>query len=206
MTFINPDLDWYTDISKREGVSPRCPFANVHRCPRYYYSLNLLGNAGTTTKIKPEKIQELDSLWDKTDILPVVAEHDTGITSYDEKVSSYSNFCPEISFDIFGLFASYLHRYGDEFEREYTHEQLKTDKHPNDWRWNWAHVSPLHYLKCPVYSQLLSRQSNLYQELPKSELDDEMLELKPGIAGFTINIKVLLTRLARWWLKQLSSK
>src|SRR6266478_1120232 len=46
-----PTLKWYTDISASKSLSPRCPFASVHRCPRYYQSVSLLGEAGVATAI-----------------------------------------------------------------------------------------------------------------------------------------------------------
>ncbi len=73
MEFIYPDIDWYTEISEQKKATPRCPYANVHRCPRYFSSLYLLGEEGVTTKIKPEKVKELDEFWEKSDLLPVVA-------------------------------------------------------------------------------------------------------------------------------------
>lgn len=79
MDFIYPDLSWYSEISDQKNVSLRCPYANVHRCPRYYSSLYLLGNAGITTKMETEKIQRLNELWNKSDLLLVIAEHDTSI-------------------------------------------------------------------------------------------------------------------------------
>ena len=60
MAFIYPDIDWYTGISEQKHVQPRCPYANVHRCYRYYASLYLLGEANITTKMKSEKIKELE--------------------------------------------------------------------------------------------------------------------------------------------------
>ena len=204
MSPINPDLEWYTATSKLEGVTPRCPFANVHRCPRYYSSLYLLGDVKLTTRMKPEKIRELDALWDKSDVLPVVAEHDTGITSYGGKTSSYSNFCPEISFDVFGLFADYLHRYADEIDRNIAHDRLKHKVNRVDWRWQWESVSPLHYLKCPVYSQLLNQSTSSGKTQSESTVKSELVELKPGVFGINLNVRELLTRLARWWLSRTS--
>lgn len=200
MAFIYPDLDWYTGISKVENVPPRCPYANVHRCPRYYHSLYLMGDSGITTKMKPEKIKELDTFWAKTDILPVVAEHATNITGYGDKNSGFSNFCPEISFDVFGLFADYLHRYADEIDNDVAHSRLEKEAHPKDWRWQWESISPLHYLKCPVYSQLMSRPSEITEERINIPSPAEMVEVKPGFMGINLNLKVLLTRLAKWWL------
>lgn len=202
MAFIYPDLEWYTGISIREGVSPRCPYANVNRCPRYYYSLYLLGKIGTTTKIKPEIIEELDSLWEKSDLLPVVDEHDTQLTGNTDKTLGYYNFCPEISYDIFGLFADYLHRYSDEIEHDFAHEQLTGEAHDKDWRWQWANISTLHYVKCPVYSQLLTRVETDTKQLPSSGEVNELVEIKPSIMGISLNMKELLNRLARWWLKR----
>jgi len=95
MDFIYPDLSWYSEISDQKNVSLRCPYANVHRCPRYYSSLYLLGN------------------WNKSDLLPVITEHDTSIMGSDGNKSGFSNFCPEVSFDIFGLFAVSLFPYTD---------------------------------------------------------------------------------------------
>ena len=39
MSNINPSLEWYAGESVRRGLpTQRCPFASVHRCPRYYQS------------------------------------------------------------------------------------------------------------------------------------------------------------------------
>jgi hypothetical protein len=162
MEFIYPDIDWYTKISEENKITPRCPYANVYRCPRYYSSLYLLGESGIATKIKSEKVKELDELWEKSNLLPVVAEHDTAITSSVNRHTGFSKFCPEVSYDVFRLFAVSLHRYADEIDAESAHEQLKEKAYPKDWRWLWAHVEPLHYLKCPVYSQLLSNPIPIY--------------------------------------------
>ena len=105
MTYIYPDINWYTVISEQKNVQPRCPYANAHRCYRYYASLYLLGEANITTKMKEEEIKELESFWTKSDLLPALAEHDTGISGPDGRTTGFSNFCPEVSDDIFGLFA-----------------------------------------------------------------------------------------------------
>jgi hypothetical protein len=177
MAFIYPDLEWYTGISKVENVPPRCPYANVHRCPRYYHSLYLMGNAGITTEIEPEKIKEMDTFWAKTDMLPVVAEHAAGISGSGDKKTGFSNFCPEISFDVFGLFADHLHRYADEIDTGVAHSQLEKKAYPKDWRWQWENVSPLHYLKCSVYSQLVTRLPGATKENSRAPTPAEMVEV-----------------------------
>jgi hypothetical protein len=60
----NPDMDWYLRLSSARHVTPRCPFASVKRCPRYYQSLSLLGEAGNT-KIPAEEDDLLKALWER---------------------------------------------------------------------------------------------------------------------------------------------
>ena len=202
MDFIYPDLSWYSEISDQKNVSLRCPYANVHRCPRYYSSLYLLGNDGITTKMETEKIQKLNELWNKSDLLPVITEHDTSIMGSAGNKSGFSNFCPEVSFDIFGLFAVSLFPYADGIDRGVAHAQLAKEAHPKDWRWNWAHVEPLHYLECPVYSLLITRPAINKSEILKEKTTQEIIELKPGFMGISVNIRAALSRLAKWWLSK----
>ena len=51
-----PDFQWYSAESRRLELAPRCPFAAVHGCPRYYQSLSLLGRAGNTAIPKEENM------------------------------------------------------------------------------------------------------------------------------------------------------
>lgn len=116
-------------------------------------------------------------------------------------ISKQNNVPPRCPYanDVFGLFAVSLHRYADEIDRDTFHVQLRKKAYPKDWRWNWAHVEPVHYLECTIYSQLIS------QPTPNSTLDtnpQEMLEIKPGFMGISLNIRVLLTHLCKWWLSK----
>lgn len=194
MKYIYPNLEWYTGISNLKGTQRRCPYANAHRCPRYYSSLLLLGREGITTQIRPDKSRELDELWDKSDLLPVVAEHDTSITNIGGKTSSFSNFCPEISFDVFGLFAVYLRHHSDEIDKETLPEK--------DWRYYWANIKPLHYLNCQVYSQISSKLASISVEPSKELFTQELIEVKPTFMGISLNIKVLVARLCKRWLSK----
>jgi len=205
MEFIYPDLDWYSEISERKKAPLHCPYANVHRCYRYFSSLFLLGESGITTQIKPEKVKELEELWKNSDLLPVIAEHDTGITSIGDKKSSFSNFCPEVSFDIFGLFAVYLHRYSDEIDIDTAHAQLEKKAYIKDWRWQWENVESLHYLMCPVYSQIISKPDPISNETISGQTNKEIIEVKPGFMGISLNIKALITRIAKRWMSKQDS-
>jgi len=202
MEFIYPDIDWYTGISEQKHVQPRCPYANVHRRYRYYASIYLLGEAKITTKMEDKKIQELEDFWKNSDLFPVLAEQDTGISGPNGKTTGFSNFCPEVSYDVFGLFATSLHKYADEIDIETAHRQLGKRAYPKDWRWNWASVSPLHYLECPVYSQLIGSHSSLTTPSSENDHEQDLIEVKPGFMGISINLRSLLTRLSKWWLSK----
>lgn len=133
---------------------PRCPFQNVNACPRYFYSLSLLGNHGCTRIAKAEDTR-LTEYWNDHPLAPQTAEQDTGISSTDKGVSAYHNLCPEVAFDRFGYFASYLSTHADELDTGFAHEALAKESAPsNDPRWNWRSITPQHYAACPFYSQL----------------------------------------------------
>lgn len=202
MEYIYPDLEWYTGISEGKKVSPRCPYANVHRCPRYYASLYLLGQAGVMTKMNLEQVKKLDKYWNKTDLLPTVREHAPSVSGSNDKKTEFSNFCPEISFDVFGLFAIFLSRYADENDRDSAHSFLSKSAFPKDWRWNWSSVEPLHYLECQVYSQLLLQPLQPSSGNIVDAASGEIVEVKPSFMGISINVKRILTRLVRWWLSK----
>jgi len=199
MKYLYPDKKWYTDISELKHASPLCPYANVSRCPRYYSSIYLLGKAGISTKIDSDTIIKLDKFWQNSTLIPVVLEHDTGVMGSNGKKTSFTNFCPEISYDIFGLFAISLHRYADEIDSNTAHAKLSKSSYPKDWRWQWSHVDPLHYIECPLYSQLLSNPiTDSVKTLSEQEMQ-ELIEVKPSFCGVSLNIKVLITRLISWF-------
>ncbi|MYD61723.1 MAG: hypothetical protein F4W91_11840 [Gemmatimonadetes bacterium] len=157
MPTVIPDLDWYLEKSKTQGISPRCPHATSDSCPRFYQSLSLLGNAGST-KISKEEDDRLLKKWEKTDLWPKTKEQATSIGGSDNNYHHFSNYCPEVAFERFGYFASSLARYADEIDMDNAHERLaKTGSTENDWRWHWASIQPQHYSECPLYSILSHR-------------------------------------------------
>ena len=194
MVAINPDLDWYTGLSKVDGVSPHCPYANVYKCPRYYHSLRRLGDTSMITSMSPETIQELDTLWKGNPFVPVIAEHETSVWSSGKREWGFKNFCPEVSFDVFALFADNLYRYADEIDAK------SGEAYPPDhWRRVWAFISPLHYLKCPLYSQLLTSQPSPTTAEASAQNQREILEIKPGVGGIKIDIKALICWITKWF-------
>ncbi len=152
---VQPDFEWYKQQRKGERLPPRCPFISVHKCPRYYLSLSLLGKVGTTTTVDGD--DQLFKRWEKSNLWPVTLEQEPDVMGSGEgeleSHKSYSRFCPEVSYDAFGWFASGLYDLGDEIDRETRHRQL-SGVPTSDWRWAWAALSPMHYTECPLYSML----------------------------------------------------
>lgn len=158
MDRINPDIDWCRKISQELNVTTRCPFSTVDECPRYYQSLSLLSSAGHTA-INPEKDEMLKKKWERSDLWPTIDEQATSISGAPGRKKSFSNFCPEVVYDSYGLFASDLFPYHDEIDHGIKFG-LK-EKMPNGhWIFDWAHVSKVHYTDCSIYSPLkLKRES-----------------------------------------------
>jgi hypothetical protein len=152
---IIPDFEWYsTQGAKRASGTPRCPFASTERCPRYHHSRSLLGEAGFT-RMDASEDERLDQRWRQLGLMPQTAEQSTTVISSGDKTQGYWNFCPEVSYDSFGHFASDLHRYADEIDIDNAYHRLGKIKAPRtDWRWSWALVRPMHYSECPLYSVL----------------------------------------------------
>lgn len=194
MQNVYPDIEWYSKQSMLRDLPVRCPYANVHTCPRHYQSLSLLGQTGFITRIALPTDDALLQRWKASPLWPVVDEHATAIGNR----SSFSNFCPEVTFDVFHLFASSLGSYSDEIDRDAAESAIIADGSLNskDWRLNWSHVTAMHYSECPLYPQLAHTTQSKQSDKP-----EEIISVKPGAFGVSVNVKHLLTRLAKWWLQ-----
>ena len=135
----------------------RCPFATVEACPRFYQSVSLLGQAGSTSIPKREDARLL-KFWKKSDLWPRTAEQATSLVGADGNPSLYSNFCPEVTFERFGFFAKSLARHSDGLDAAFMHQRLAAEKvapgHPS---WSWASHSGQHFTDCSVYTVLAHR-------------------------------------------------
>ncbi len=194
MTII-PDLPWCIQIGKEKGTTGRCPFATVECCPRYYQSLSLLGKAGST-EIASDEDDRLFTYWQASDLWPRTAEYATSISGPPDDPRQFASFCPEVAFDRFGYFATFLARYTDEVDKEIAHAQLSKEHAPvNDWRWSWSTISSQHYADCPLYSVLAHRSSIVTTPSLRAELPwwrEHLIELIIGI------IVAVIGGLQRW--------
>jgi hypothetical protein len=115
-----------------------------------------LGSAGNTA-IDPELDDRLLKRWQLSDLWPVTNEQHTSIAGRPDDPRHFMNFCPEVAYDNFRVFASSLHRYADEIDMDVAHRRLaERGAVSNDWRWRWAQVFPMHYTECPFYAPLLA--------------------------------------------------
>jgi hypothetical protein len=184
---IYPDLDWYAPISERKRLTGRCPFAAVGRCPRYFESVALLSDAGITTKLAPEIEAAMHAKWQAHDAWPATKEAAAATFGDGELQHMFSNFCPEAAFDTFKLFATTLIRHTDEIDRAAAERAIAADgpSSGKDWRWNWAHVEPMHYAECPVFAKL-------YQEKAMAQINfNGPVSGQVNVAGESISSPVL---------------
>lgn len=154
MPITIPDSSWYRTKSSERDVHSSCPYANVHKCPRYYASIYMLGEAKVITSISADKKEALDAFWENSRLLPVINEDDTSISGFDGGINSLSNFCPEVSFTYFRYYASFLGKYVDEIDKDCGHSIAERENIPGDWRYEWGFMSACHYLDCSFYSQV----------------------------------------------------
>ena len=155
-----PNREWYGGVSSEQSLGARCPFATVEACPRYYQSLSLLGEAGSTKIPEPED-RRLLNLWKASDLWPRTDELATSMAGPDGSPSIYSNFCPEVAFERFGYFATSLTRYPDGIDSALAHERLSRERvvrhHPS---WSWASCTAQHFSECQVYAVLQYRSQH----------------------------------------------
>lgn len=154
MPITVPDSSWYRAKSSEAGVACSCPYANVHKCHRYYASIYMLGEVKIITSISDDKKSELDEFWAQSDLVPVIAEDDTGVGGEEGRPSSFSNFCPEVTYTYFRYYASYLARYVDEIDKDSGQRIAERDCIENDWRYEWGILTACHFLDCNVYNQV----------------------------------------------------
>lgn len=153
-----PNREWYANLSQERGVAFRCPFATVESCPRFYQSLALLGQAGST-KVPQAEEERLLNHWKSSDLWPRIDEQAVGLFGGNpDNPSIYSNFCPEVTFERFGFFATTLTKYGDEIDVGFAHQRLEEEGAPSDHpRWSWSSCAGQHFTECPVYAVLSHR-------------------------------------------------
>jgi len=175
---IDGTKEWYFRESERmKQKTLRCPFAQPDLCPRYYQSLALSGELGATGMDSADAIR-FDKKWSEAPPFAVLREQLPSVQSADRGFSSLDNFCPEVAYDLRGVFATMLGRHVDEIDRDLAHKRLSRQDAPlTDPAWAWGFVVPLHYTACPTFSVLAGRASNHHN------MHHELLDALMGLHG-----------------------
>jgi hypothetical protein len=193
---IEPNMEWYLSISRERNVAPRCPFATVDRCPRYWDSLSMLQHMGYTS-VSEQESQRLEKKWAGSDLRARTAEQDTSVSGSPSS-KCLTNYCPEITYESFGVFASFLSEHVDEIDRDMAVRRLsKEGVSQESWKWRWASLASMHYTECPLYSPLLHQPVSTLPDKPKEDL----VTLKPTLWGMSINLNEVWRRLWFWFRK-----
>jgi hypothetical protein len=176
---INADKSWYYSVSGSKLLPLHCPFSSVERCPRYYQSLSLLSKTGGTS-IDPVEDKKLERKWKKHELWPKIDEHATSVTHASERLSSISNFCPEVTYDRFHLFCTSLASYADEIDIDIAHKKLQANgASSDDPNWRWVYVQEGHFSECPLYD-LLSCENPKSRHVPWWR--EHLMKIVVGIA------------------------
>jgi hypothetical protein len=151
---IVADEKWYLNQDGRRKLTPHSPLAANDKCPRYYVSLQHAAAAGVATlDLSDETRAQIEVMWAASDAF---ASPDLSVGSYiakDGTLRGISEFCPEVSARIFGLYCSSLRKFVDEDALHQTHKTLTEENTPkSDLRWDWSIVEPRHYTECHEYS------------------------------------------------------
>lgn len=152
---------WYfAESRKLEQKTLRCPFASVDLCPRYFESLHLSDKLGATG-MSQEDVARAQAKWDSEPAFASLREQLPSVQRGDGRFSSLVNFCPEVVYDIFSIFAAMLGRYVDEIDHDAAMRVLRRRDAPlEDPAWSWGFVVPLHYTACPTFSLLAGRRND----------------------------------------------
>lgn len=144
-------LERYIERSNKLKLKPRCPIAHAELCPRYYTSMFLLSSVGVTPPILEEVNARLHKKWQ--DFQPTVGEEDASIHAFPgKKLSGVSDFCPEVSYEVFGEFVSSFLEYPDD-DLEAAHKRFSRENvSRTDPRWRWFDHSGRHYSECREFS------------------------------------------------------
>lgn len=155
MQRIIPDKIWWEQERRKHKAQSVCPYANSHRCPRYFESLVLLSRNKIIAGINDKKEIELEEFWSRTSFSSLCDEEVPAVTTKKYGgISSVSNFCPEVSYKYFNYYADFMHKYIDEIDQDAGQRIAARDNQENDWKYTWMQVSPTFYLDCALYESV----------------------------------------------------
>jgi hypothetical protein len=102
------------------------------------------------TQIPSERSASLERKWKV--FQSVIAEEEPSTSWADEKMYSVNQFCPEVSYDIYGYFASDMSEYADDIDPELAEKAYEREGITELFDPRWASIAPRHYTECREYS------------------------------------------------------
>jgi hypothetical protein len=150
----NRELEKYKQQSINLGLPPRCPIASANYCPRYFKTISLLRESGLIAGLDESKEKEIEEYWKKTPFWLVPLEEEPAVAGPEGKRHIISNICPEIGYELFGIFSCFFAKYADEIDEGVACNKLRREKAPaDDWRWHFSTIIKMHYSDCKEFSQ-----------------------------------------------------
>lgn len=128
---IYPDLAWYSSQGERKGLPGRCPHTSIHHCPRYFETVALLSDVKVTAPLPKDLHDAALAKWREHELAPATGETAASISGGKDP-NCYSNFCPEVAYDTFKLFASTLIRINDSIDRQIAERLIEKIQHPKE--------------------------------------------------------------------------
>ena len=89
----------------------------------------MLGDHGCT-KIEKSEDDKLKAFWSRSPLAAKTWEQDTAIESSEKGTFSYQQFCPEVAYDSFGIFATSFSRYANGDDIGLAHKNAYFPKFP----------------------------------------------------------------------------
>lgn len=146
------------------------------------------------TGIEKKEDEKLLRMWKKSDLWPATAEAASSVFKANDKLSFIAQFCPEVVFERFGYFSSFLSRYSDEIDSDAAHRKLSRENiPPNDPRWYWEDSKAQHYSECPLYAVLEHRSAKGADKEEAPWWREHLAEIIVGV--FVALATVLLTKI-----------
>ncbi len=149
----NDNTKWYFDKSKAKNLPLHCPIAAPYLCLRFLITIDLSVEVGLCRGINLESKERYYRYWRKQLHKFINLEAEPAVSFINDEPFNMSNFCPEVSYLIFGYFASHVVRYTNEIDQNAMHQFLKRKMAgKGDWRWYYSNVVERHYTECPEFS------------------------------------------------------
>ncbi|WP_156516968.1 hypothetical protein [Delftia sp. GW456-R20] len=199
MNLIIPNSSWHAEKSKEKKVQNYCSYAALNKCHRFYESIYLLTKKGVIAGLDNDAIDKLDKYWEGKSLIPLIEEERTSVTGNVGKISSMSNFCPEVTHKYYGYYASYMSKYVDDIDAASGERRAVADDLKDDWRFLWQFVVACHYLDCSVFNQV--KEFNLktggrFDELIHSNIKSQIAKMElcldnqdyPGVVHASANV------------------